>query len=83
MEHDLFDEIEVSFAHDELLEIIEWNGLDIKRNTAGASPLRCSGRLGTMSPLRLLKTLTHSGEQGVQLSFGKLSYFDFLNEIID
>jgi len=26
VEHDLLDEIKVSFAHDELLEIIDWTG---------------------------------------------------------
>jgi hypothetical protein len=26
VEHDLLDEIKVAFAHDELLEIIDWTG---------------------------------------------------------
>jgi hypothetical protein len=48
VEHDLLDEIKVSFAHDELLEIIDWT-----RNETAGKPHACTAveERGNFSPL--------------------------------
>ena len=82
MEHDLLDEIKVAFAHDELLEIIDWTR---KETTQEPRPCADLGDWGLSPRLRLFKcdVGTQGSQQSVELLGVKTCINNLLGQIAD